>query len=110
MSDRGKTTSQLPVWSNVVSGNDSLILVTRSQPVPNTYIVNLSVTFANANFSIYLANTQTLSVNTIYIRDTTTPANSTAIVVQQGKVWSDGNYLYVASSNNHVKRSALSDF
>jgi hypothetical protein len=111
MSDRGKTTSQLPVWANGVSGNDSLVLLTRSQPIPNTYIVNLSVTFSNANFSISLSPSQFLSTNNLIVSNNSTPANSISTVIKQGSIWSDGTYFYYATSNNHVKRmGSLADF
>jgi hypothetical protein len=110
MADRGKPTSQLPVWANTVSGNDSIVLLTRSQSIPNTYIVNLSVTFNNANFSINLANSQSISANTVIVRGTTTPANSGAVSFTPGTIFWDANNIYVAVSNTVVKRASLSTF
>lgn len=101
MADRAIKTSQLPVWSNTVSGNDSLVLLTRSQPIPNTYIVNVSVIFSNIN---------SISANTLVIRGSNTPANSTSTTIVAGTFFWDSSYLYVATANNVVKRAALTTF
>lgn len=39
-----------------------------------------------------------------------TPANSTSNAAPMGTVWTDSNYLYVATSNTVVKRISLSTF
>jgi hypothetical protein len=45
-----------------------------------------------------------------YTPTSNTPANSTSTTVTKGASWNDGNYIYVATSNNVVKRAALSSF
>lgn len=102
MADRGIKTSGLPIWANAVSGNDSLVLLTRSQPVPNTYTVNVSVIFSNIQF---------LSANALVVTGNTTPANSTASSnLTPGMIFWDVNYIYVATANNTIKRATLSTF
>ena len=76
---------QVVAFSTVSSNNDVLI------PVSNLY-----------------TNT-TLTANNLVIKQNNTPANSSANVVPQS-IWSDGNYIYVAVSNNSIKRVALSTF
>jgi hypothetical protein len=50
-----------------------------------------------------------LFANADLIIKNVTPANSTANVVG-GSIWSDGNYIYYAVSNNSIKRAALTSF
>jgi hypothetical protein len=110
MADQGVKASELDEWSNTLSSNDSLVVITRGQSVPNTYIVDLDRLFTNCEFSIVLANSQNISSNNLIVRGTATPANSTSTVVSQGTIFWDANYIYVATSNNVVKRAALSTF
>ena len=39
-----------------------------------------------------------------------TPANSSALTIQQGSAFIDGSYLYIATGNNVLKRVSLSSF
>ncbi len=54
--------------------------------------------------------TRLISANQIPMTIGATPANSSATTIASGLSWTDGNYLYVATSNNVVKRVALSSF
>lgn len=110
MADQGVKASGLPVWANSVSGNVSVIIVTRNNPVPNTYIVDLSVVYSNSQFDIVLGDSNKLSAYTLIVRSNVTPTNSTSTTVAQGTVFWDTSFFYVATANNHVKRAALSDF
>lgn len=71
---------------------------------------NQSNTF-KYSISNLLGNTSNLSLvtNTITIQNSNTPASST-ITVPKGRMWYDTDYLYIAVSNNVVKRVALSSF
>ncbi len=109
MPDHAVKGSELTLWANSVSGNDSLMLITRSQLVPNTHLVNFSVLFSNTNFSVALGNNQSVTANTVIIRPNGTPTNSTINCVQGTIRW-DADYLYVATANNTLKRVALSSF
>lgn len=50
------------------------------------------------------------SISSLPLASGNTPANSTALTVPRGTVWTDGSYLYVATSDNVLKRVALSSF
>lgn len=84
MAAQEKRVPDLPVANSIVVG-DQIVAVSNSsgntvtQLVPVTKLLNLGA---------YLG----------------TPANSTSSVVTPGVSWTDGNYFYVATSNNIVKR------
>jgi len=67
--------------------------------ISGTFTVSNTVTFTNSNTHI----------SNLHITYNTTPANSTSSVLA-GKVWADEEYLYVAVSNNNIKRIALTSF
>jgi len=80
----GDASDQIVAYSNI-SGNDVLITVA------NLY----SNTILSASKFVFIQNT--------------TPANSSANSIINN-FWSDGNYIYVATGNNSIKRVALSSF
>src|ERR1700722_11464682 len=67
---------------------------------------------SNGDFQTPVAN---LFVNTVMktinvvLSNNSTPANSTANAVA-GSLWSDGTYIYYASSNNVIKHVSLTSF
>lgn len=72
----------------------------------NTTISGTKVTVsANATFS----GNSVFATNEIVITTSQTPANST-ITVTKGTMFWDNNYLYVAVSNNVLKRATLASF
>lgn len=69
-------------------------------------------TVSNSDVLIPVSNLYTntvLMANQIIFMQNNTPANSTANVVQS-TIWADNNYIYVAVSNNVIKRAALTSF
>ena len=68
--------------------------VTRKMTV-NTFFSNVSIITVSNNLVIPLK---------------TTPANSTSTSILRGSIFHDSNYLYIATSNNTVKRVSLSTF
>lgn len=74
---------------------------TAGNAVPRS--VSVDILFSNT------AGNTTLKANNLVISKNTTPANSTATVVSRS-IWFDSDYLYVALSNNSIKRIALSSF
>ena len=50
-----------------------------------------------------------LQVATLIVGNTTTPISST-MTVTAGSMWYDANYLYIATSNNVIKRLSLESF
>lgn len=63
-----------------------------------TFTCNVDVLFAN------------VTSNVVVLTSNAVPANSTNFVGKAGSLWSDGNYVYFATSNTTVKRTALSSF
>lgn len=87
--DRSKKVSEFtPVTS--VANSDLLLLVTNT--AGNSVTSNIT------------------SLNFKKIPKYPTPANSTVLVIDEGVVFRDDNYLYVSTANNVVKRVALGTF
>lgn len=68
-----------------------------------------TVTFIIQTGNLF-SNVPNLSVLNFVITKANTPANSSAITVSNGTIWADSYYLYVATSNNFVKRLSLETF
>ena len=102
MSNTGVKTSEIPSV-NSVSTADKVILVTDVSSSPVTKTTTVGTLFSNT------ANLQVIA-KTLIINNTATPSNSTATTIQGGTVFFDNNYIYIATSNNIVKRVALSSF
>jgi len=68
---------------------------------------NATVLLPVSNF--FNGSNNNLQVNTLIITNNTTPINSVQSTTQ-GKIWTDGNYLYIGIANNQIKRIALSSF
>jgi hypothetical protein len=93
----------MPNVANLVSlseinANTKFVVSHTANGTVNTYNVNTQVLFA--------CNAVAKPLN----HRSNTPANSTAASVVFGETWTDGDYLYVATSNTTVKRVALSSF
>ena len=72
--------------------------------------VNIVAKFSNTvNSSGNITSTSIINSNNLFINYRTTPTTNTD-VVQSGKLWFDNDYIYVAISNNNIKRAALSNF
>ena len=70
-------------------------------------VVFENVTTFSANVEI--SGTLTLATDQMVIDDRKTPANST-IIITQGTIFYDEDFLYVTTSNNTVKRITLNSF
>ena len=99
MANSGITIYQLP--ANTVSSGDLMVIVKNANTVPAHYKTPVDDVAAAYN---------TVSNAAIVIFTANTPANSTALSISQGVVFYDNNYLYCSTSNNVVKRVALSSF
>lgn len=109
MANRAKSIPELPLLA--APAKDDLLVVVDSSAANTTKRSTIATIIGNvSNNDLIMSNTSTLSANTLIIRGTLTPANSSAIAVEKGTVFFDSNYLYIATSNNHVKRLPLSDF
>lgn len=99
MADEAVTISDLPV---LTTPNSNTVLVVNHTvgSVVNTYQLSSNNLFYNVDV---------ISANTIILKTSQTPANST-ITVTKGTILFDNNYIYVAIANNNLKRVALSSF
>jgi hypothetical protein len=90
-------------------------MANQEKAIPGLPVAN---NFANAATDSVVAvvggNTVLVSAKAVQSVNATmgTPANSSAMVitVPPYPFWTDGNFLYVATANNTVKRAALSSF
>lgn len=88
-------------------------MAAQEKSVPSLSVAN---TFAAANDSVVAVvggNTSLILIGNLLSVPVTnvTPANSNALAITApATAWSDGNFLYVATANNVVKRVALSSF
>ena len=102
MADRAKKISELDSLA-AVAGEDLLVIIDSPSSSPVTKKVSVN-TFFN------IANSVTVSANTLVIRNFQSPANSTSMSVTQGTIFYDTNYMYIAVANNTLKRIALDSF
>lgn len=108
MADRAKQISELPTTTSVAA-NATFVVVDNTTAVANTKQISANNLFNNSSFNVTLSNTAILSANTIIIRNSQTPANST-ITVSKGTIFFDTDYLYIAVANNTLKRILLTSF
>lgn len=88
--------------ANVAAANDLLVIVSSPDVLAETKKIKVSGLFSN----IVAGN---VYAQTMVVQDTRTPSNST-ITVQQGTIFFDNTYVYIAVSNNNIKRIALESF
>lgn len=110
--------TDLPTATSIAN-NDLIPFVADPLGGPTTKKLTLTTFFANVVVSAKFANTVTFSqnvvssnnftANNLFVSYKSTPSTSSD-VVNQGKIWYDNNYIYVAVSNNTIKRAALSSF
>lgn len=109
MATRAKSIPELA--SLAAPASDDLLVVVDVSAANTTKRATVASILGNvSNNDLILANNKTLSANTLIVRSTITPANSSAVAVSKGTIFFDSNYLYIATSNNFVKRVSLSDF
>jgi hypothetical protein len=93
--------SNVALRATSVSNADLFIMSANTSNTATTKVVNTAILLGNS--------TALIAANTFQLKEKSTPANST-ITITQGRLWFDADYLYVATSNNTVKRVALSSF
>lgn len=104
MAGEEKTTRDLPVKTYANSSDRVVFVSNAASANSNTATITISDLFAN---------TSNLSANLVGLRVVSSlgsPANSSALNVASGVIWSDGTYLYYTTANNHVKRVLGDDF
>lgn len=100
MATQAKRVTDLPALTGPVA-NDVLLAVDDPDGSPSTRSVTVGELFGNSSVVV--------RANTLVLRTKSTPANSTP-VVEQGTIWFDADYVYVAVANNVVKRASLASF
>jgi hypothetical protein len=101
----------MPKISNLTStttssANDLIVTVINTAGTAVTRQLTVNNFFAN----VAVANVANVSVGTMLVTNTSTPANDGpgfATGVPKGQIWSDGTYIYVATAANTVKRVAI---
>jgi hypothetical protein len=117
MSSSEKKFSAFPAASQIAA-NDLILVCRDPLGVPTTNTITYTTFFNNVSVNVtFSANVNALNVtsnvviaNTLISGFKNTPTNSISLSVQAGTIFFDNNYVYVATSNNTVKRSALSSF
>ncbi len=94
MSDRAKKITELSALT-APAGDDLLVIVDDVAGTATTKKVTVANLFGNSSANVVIFNA--------------TPANST-ITVKKGTLLFDNNYIYIATSNNNLKRVSLSSF
>ncbi len=96
----------------IVVENDPDGVSTTSTVTPLVLFGNVAVntvftaTFTASGESIFTSNT---TVSNLHISYNSTPSSSTDSV-NEGKIWFDEDYIYLATANNNIKRVALTSF
>lgn len=91
-----KKITELPQATSV-SANDILVVVTNPETLAITQRASVNTFFSNT------------VVGALTLQNKQTPANS-SITIAGGRIFFDDQYLYVATSNNVVKRILLEAF
>lgn len=94
MSDRAKKITELSALT-APAGDDLLVIVDDVAGTATTKKVTVANLLGNSTANVVIFNA--------------TPANST-ITVKKGTLLFDSSYLYIAISNNNLKRVLLSSF
>jgi|DEB0MinimDraft_3_1074331.scaffolds.fasta_scaffold102711_2 hypothetical protein len=92
------------------ANSDVLVLVSNTSGTANTQKVTVNTFFSNITANVVFANT---TVDKLHISNTSTPANAGpgfAEGISAGQIWSDGDFIYVATAANTIKRVAISTF
>ena len=110
--------TELTAATTMASG-DLIPIVADPSGSPATKKITLANFYSNVVVTAKFSNTVTLAANAnstsnitannLFITYRTTPASS-GETVTGGKIWFDSTYLYVATSNNTIKRVTLDTF
>lgn len=94
--------------NNTLTYDAKFVVINDPIQQANVALISANSFYSNVKYTVSFANTTILS-NVVFSNVSFTPTNST-INVAKGTVWFDSNYMYVATSNNNVKRVSLSSF
>ena len=108
MTNRAKKISEL-VENVSPSADDLLVIVDTPSSNAVTKKVTVGNLLSNSSANVTVSDSAVLSAKNLVVRRKETPASS-ADAVDQGTIYFDDNYLYLAISNGAIKRVALSTF
>lgn len=94
MTNNVKKTSELPT-TNSATGSDRVVILKDPAGTPSTRTITVTNLLGNSSANVVIRSS--------------TPANST-ITVNQGTIFYDNTYLYIAVANNVLKRVSLNSF
>ena len=95
------TPDELPITNSAIK-TDVLIITKINGSNVNVHSISVNNLFGNTT-------DLSLKANNLQIMLANTPANSSSNVVGR-TIWFDNNYLYIATSNNTIKRVSLESF
>jgi len=104
----GKKLTVLLGTSNIAS-TAILYVVEDPAGTPVANSITVANLFGKINANVVLSNNSVLEVPTLISTDKRTPANS-GITIARGTMFYDDSYLYIATSNNTIKRLPLNSF
>ncbi len=91
------------------ASEDLLLIIDDPSGAPASKKITVGSFLGNCSSNVTLSNSAILSANTVIVRNSQTPANSSATATK-GSIFYDSDYLYIATANNTLKRVALSSF
>lgn len=108
MVNRAKKISEL-VELTSPSADDLLVIVDTPSSNAVTKKVTVGSLLGNTSANVTVSNSAILSTKNLVVRRKETPLSSSTSD-QQGTIYFDDNYLYLAISNGAIKRVALTTF
>ncbi len=93
--DNAKTIDQYTLLTDPQANDVLVIVAVRANTNAVTKSIQLGTLLGNTSANVVI--------------QANTPANST-VTVKKGTIFFDDNYLYIATANNTLKRTALSSF
>lgn len=105
MSDRSRTI--LDFDTNTAPASNVWVII---ETAAGTNKVSLQDLLANSTANVTVANTKVLSYYLAVNRRKETPNTGTPANTPAGSWFYDDNYMYIATSNNFLKKIPLTDF
>jgi|KBSMisStaDraftv2_1062788.scaffolds.fasta_scaffold1590012_2 hypothetical protein len=96
MAEQGKTIPSLPVVTSLAA-NDKIVVVSQAGTI-------------TAQTALISTDNLARGFTVLSIPRGTDPANSSALTITANTIFASDSFVYVATSDNHVKRIPLSDF
>jgi len=108
MADSAKTIANLVSVSQLAS-NDLFVVEANTSGNSFTGKAKTNTVFYNIPCNVSVNNSFSVTANVFVTLANSTPANSSANAISRS-IWFDNTYIYVAISNNDIRRVAHSSF